>query len=451
MTSSLTNILLTLLLTLTNTQVHAVDYGKDVSWPMTTYQINSTENTNILHARQEVYEEYMKGCREKYHPDYLCNSSEDGRIDMSADQPRSMQNYTDLGFKKIKTPPRVWKLIKDFWERNNPVDTIHKQKPENWNSGNSYVNHWVSPTYMLSVEDTGLRGGGYKIKDAIWGAAKSTLEEWTGEDLQPCSLYGIRIYTEGAILATHVDRLPLVSSAIVNVAQDVEEPWPIEVIGHDGRAHNITMEPGDMVLYESHSVLHGRPFALKGKYYANIFIHFEPTGHSLRHADKVAAENDEYSDDVAKKYKKSIEKGHGGHENSANDLPSYIKKGSAAADKWLAENHNTEPAVAEFTEGSTEAHLAVQEGKTKTLLKIISKKEELVHAKDQNGWTPLHEAARTGSIDAIELLVMNGADVNAKTVAGETVLYLAQSTHGVDHPTINLLTEMGAIFEGPEL
>jgi hypothetical protein len=32
---------------------------------------------------------------------------------------------------------------------------------------------------------------------------------------------------------------------------------------------------GDMVLYESHSVIHGRPFPLKGKFYANIFIHFE--------------------------------------------------------------------------------------------------------------------------------------------------------------------------------
>jgi hypothetical protein len=59
------------------------------------------------------------------------------------------------------------------------------------------------------------------------------------------------------VLATHVDRLPLVSSAIINVDQDLDEPWPLEVIGHDGKAHNVTMLPGDLVLYESHSVLHG--------------------------------------------------------------------------------------------------------------------------------------------------------------------------------------------------
>jgi len=124
--------------------------------------------------------------------------------------------------------------------------------PENWPKGNTYVNHWDSPTYMVSVEDSKLRGGGHIIKQAIWDAAKDTIQEWTGEELTECSLYGIRVYTEGATLATHVDRLPLVSSAIVNVAQDVDEPWPIEVYGHDGKAYNVTMEPGEMVLVSTY-------------------------------------------------------------------------------------------------------------------------------------------------------------------------------------------------------
>lgn len=58
-------------------------------------------------------------------------------------------------------------------------------------------------------------------------------------------------------LSFDTDRLPLVSSAIINVAQDVDEPWPLEVIGHDGKAYNVTMLPGDLVLYESHSIIHG--------------------------------------------------------------------------------------------------------------------------------------------------------------------------------------------------
>jgi len=77
---------------------------------------------------------------------------------------------------------------------------------------------------MISVEDAQLRGGGNRLKQQIWDAARDTIQEWTGQELTQCSLYGIRVYQDGAILAPHVDRLPLVSSAIVNVAQDLDEP-----------------------------------------------------------------------------------------------------------------------------------------------------------------------------------------------------------------------------------
>ena len=76
-----------------------------------------------------------------------------------------------------------------------------------------------------------------------------------------------------------VDRLPLVSSCIIQVAQDIEEPWPVEVYSHDGKAHNVSMLPGDMTLYESHTVLHGRPFPLIGNMYANVFVHYIPLDH----------------------------------------------------------------------------------------------------------------------------------------------------------------------------
>lgn len=108
-----------------------------------------------------------------------------------------------------------------------------------------------------------------------------------------------------------VDRLPLVSSAIINVAQDVDEPWPLEVIGHDGKAHNVTMVPGDLVLYESHSIIHGRPFPLKGRYMANVFIHFEPIG-------PVGGE---------------VEFG-------KTDLPPYLLPGSEEEEHWRRSNPN---------------------------------------------------------------------------------------------------------------
>jgi hypothetical protein len=50
---------------------------------------------------------------------------------------------------------------------------------------------------MVSVEDSKLRGAGSGLKAAIWDATKSTIEQWTGMELKPTSMYGIRIYTEG--------------------------------------------------------------------------------------------------------------------------------------------------------------------------------------------------------------------------------------------------------------
>lgn len=108
------------------------------------------------------------------------------------------------------------------------------------------------------------------------------------------------------------------SSAIINVAQDVDEPWPLEVWGHDGKPYNITMEPGDMVLYESHSLIHGRPFPLKGNYYANVFVHYEVIGSK-------SEDGEIYLDE-------------GGRESREAGLPPYIIPGSHWADEWLGKN-----------------------------------------------------------------------------------------------------------------
>ena len=63
-----------------------------------------------------------------------CQMTERDRIEMSLRQPQSMQNYTDVGFKKIRAPENVFKLIKQFWETNKD-----KQKKETWGVANTYT------------------------------------------------------------------------------------------------------------------------------------------------------------------------------------------------------------------------------------------------------------------------------------------------------------------------
>lgn len=187
--------------------------------------------------------------------------------------PKYIQNYTATGYHKVKAPESLQKLLSEFWANNKD-----KMYNEEWTEGNIYTNHWEIPTKMMPVENQEMVGGGGALQNAIWKAAQDGVEEWTQMKMRPSSLYGIRVYEEGAMLNPHVDRIPLVSSCIVNVAQDVDEEWPLEVYGRDGNAVNITMEPFDMVFYESASLIHGRPFPLKGRFYANVFIHFEIVG-----------------------------------------------------------------------------------------------------------------------------------------------------------------------------
>lgn len=220
--------------------------------------------------KQKEYDRFMNVCREAAGDRAYdtCDAEEAQRMRMNQFQPRSMRNYTAKGFTKTRAPEEVISLIKEFWEENKDEASVEWQIPT------TYHNNWEVPPTILRVDDRKLKGGGKQLQAMISNAARDFMEDWTGQRLASSSVYGIRIYHRGSILTPHTDRLPLVSSAIINVAQDCDEdnPWPLEVYDHDGVAHNVSMEPGDMVLYESHSVIHGRPFKSHCDFYANVFI-----------------------------------------------------------------------------------------------------------------------------------------------------------------------------------
>jgi prolyl 4-hydroxylase len=372
---------------------------------------------------EKKHADYMQGCVDFYTESggpkkgKRCLDNERDRIDMSFRQPASMRNYTELGYTKIRAPAHVFKLIQEFWEANKG-----KEKMERWPQGNIYTNHWDYPSEIVSVEDPQMVGGGSVLKQHIWNAARDTISEWTGQALAECSLYGIRVYKEGSILATHVDRLPLVSSAIINVDQDVDEPWPLEVIGHDGIARNITMLPGDLVLYESHSILHGRPFPLKGRFMANVFIHFEPVGPV------------------------------NGKMDYNGDLPPYLIEGSSEESRWRAQHpngHTIMKSSNDFATGSTDAHRYANAGDSASLRRVLDANPALVNVRDANGWMPLHEAVRTGDLNMIQLLIDRGAEINARMgmrEEGGSPLDWARKSYGKGHEIVTLIESHGGEY-----
>ena len=74
--------------------------------------------------------------------------------------------------------------------------------------------------------------------------------------------------------------------------------------------------------------------------------------------------------------------------------------------------------------------------RTKELAKLLIDKGASVEAKDSSGETPLHDAR---SLEVIQVLVRNGADANAKDRSGETRLHGAR-----DEEVVRLLARNGA-------
>ena len=210
----------------------AVTYGLDVSFPIHTsvstnypglpHNVDPSlpvpgrykdEPLQVLGNRQQAYLNHLNGCRaEAGERPYLCDNFEYERLRMNERQPQSIINMTDVGFKKVRAPPHLTELVTAFWQDNK--DKSNNIVEENWGPGNSYFNYWNNPTKFLSVDDSGLRGSGTKLKQAIWASLSAVMEEWTQQELQPSSLYGIRIYEEGAVMLPQYVNGALVNSTI---------------------------------------------------------------------------------------------------------------------------------------------------------------------------------------------------------------------------------------------
>jgi prolyl 4-hydroxylase len=168
-----------------------------------------------------------------------------------------------------------------------------------------------------------------------------------------------------------------------------------------------------------------RPYPLQGRYMANIFVHFEPIG----------------TTDV---------------KVSTGDLPPYVIPGSPEEAVWRKQHPSGWSATRgqEFTTGTTEAHISATKGDERALRKILDRHADQVNAKDSNGWTPLHEAVRSGRLEAVKLLVERGADVNALTNDGRSPLHHAKKYHKRmthNNAISHFLQSHGAREFGPEL
>lgn len=118
-----------------------------------------------------------------------------------------------------------------------------------------------------------------KLREGLAAALLPYVSAWSGgTDLEWTAFYGMRIYSRGAKLYSHVDREHTHAlSLIINVDQiSMEEPWTLEIYDHDGNPNQVAIKPGELVYYESARCMHARPKPLAGKGFINMFVHFRP-------------------------------------------------------------------------------------------------------------------------------------------------------------------------------
>eukprot|EP00591_Stephanopyxis_turris_P013416 CAMPEP_0195507872 /NCGR_PEP_ID=MMETSP0794_2-20130614/1232_1 /TAXON_ID=515487 /ORGANISM="Stephanopyxis turris, Strain CCMP 815" /LENGTH=851 /DNA_ID=CAMNT_0040634697 /DNA_START=75 /DNA_END=2630 /DNA_ORIENTATION=+ len=82
------------------------------------------------------------------------------------------------------------------------------------------------------------------------------------------------------------------------------------------------------------------------------------------------------------------------------------------------------------------------------IIQILTQNKHIssIRAKDSNGWEAIHEAARGGHVQIVEMLLEAGADVNAKTGGGHTPLFWALKENGENHLCVRLLRERGGVL-----
>lgn len=171
-------------------------------------------------------------------------------------------NFTEFGFGLVKAPAEL-------------TEALREGVMGAWKEGKARLEHEVEVIegpQCLFVDRKDLTR-------RVLTELQSYTETWAGMPLTPAIAYGFRIYQNNSVLNMHVDKPQThVVSMIYHVfSSDDSEPWPILIEDLHGRTHEVILQPGDVLFYESSKCLHGRPKMFNGSAYSSLFIHYYPS------------------------------------------------------------------------------------------------------------------------------------------------------------------------------
>ncbi|GAB5356912.1 hypothetical protein AAMO2058_000329100 [Amorphochlora amoebiformis] len=190
-----------------------------------------------------------------------------------------VSNFTENGFEVVEGPKDLYKEI---------YDSLHK--------GFSRAGREGKVDQIFCDEDPKFIHTGLNRKALM--ELLPLHEEWSGVKLNPAISYGLRLYMNNSFLTMHTDRLDThVISSIFHIDRDQQEPWPLVIEDTQGRVHEVALEPGQLLFYESAKLLHGRPKRFNGKWYTSLFTHYYPVGWEKTTQDVIGMMPSEWQDE----------------------------------------------------------------------------------------------------------------------------------------------------------
>ena len=156
------------------------------SWAVTSDRLSPLLGAD----KQHLYDNYINACdvaisrsQSRSQSDRICRSNDKARMEMNHHQPISVYNFTKNGYFKTRVPTDLFKLIKEFFDKNR-----HRAETE-WKEYNVYHNAWESPPTIVHLQSAAKTEDGSSLAMKIEDGVKPILEEWTGQRLSPVSLF----------------------------------------------------------------------------------------------------------------------------------------------------------------------------------------------------------------------------------------------------------------------
>jgi hypothetical protein len=199
---------------------------------------------------------------------------------------------------------------------------------------------------------------------------------------------------------------------------------------------------------------------LKGRYFASIFFHFEPAAKNNLTAPASAPWRGALeSPSEVLSAEQSIE--------VSSPSENVLSPPQAADQLWnptfpheIGPEPESEPVglwpphqqPQQELSISPVCHLAARNGDLHTVSLLANVNIAALVKKDNNGWEPIHEAARAGHLDVVKFLVRHGADVNTISNFGRgfSPLRIAKMYLDPNHPLLKYFLSMGAVDREPD-